>query len=304
MNQLDLHMHTNVSTDGDYAPEALLQRCAASGLKTVAISDHNSTRAYPGAYRVAAGLGLNLISGVELDCQREGVSLHVLGYGIDPQDAAFARYEAYVTAQDQHASAARLAAVRGLGIHIAEEAIHALAVQGIITGEMLAEVALQDRRNDQHPLLQPYRTGGARSDNPYVNFYWDVCSQGKPAYVRVEYMSLDEGVAMIRAAGGLAVLAHPGINIGQDAQIFRAILGSGVRGVEAYSSYHSAATVQFYAELARAEGVLITIGSDFHGKTKPAIRLGSFSVADETAIHVAFLQAIAQNRKGARGAAV
>lgn len=290
MNTLDLHMHTTISTDGTYAPEDLVRMCAGNGLRTIAITDHNSTRAYPGALDAARAVGIRLIPGVELDCHLRGVNLHVLGYGIDPAAADFGVYEDDLTRQEQQASIQRLAAVRGLGIIIEQEQIDALAIDGVITGEMLAEVALADPRNEDHPLLLPYRAGGSRGDNPYVNFYWDVCAQGKPAYAHVDFFTLAQAVETIRRAGGFAVLAHPGINIGRDAAMFAEILTAGVEGVEAYSSYHDAGTAAFWARQAQERGALVTIGSDFHGKTKPAIRLGAFDIPGEAQIRAAFME--------------
>lgn len=289
MNTLDLHMHTTASADGDYSPAALLSRCAASGLRTVSITDHNSTRAYPAAFAAAQKLGLTLIPGVELDCHLAGANLHLLGYAIDPSHPAFDRYEAALVDQEQRASAHRLAAVRALGIRIDDASIQALAVQGIITGEMLAEVALGDPRNAAHPRLAPYRPGGERSANPYVNFYWDFCAQGQPAYAPVEFITLAAAIEMIHAAGGFAVLAHPAVNIGLDSNRLRQVVTAGARGVEAYTIYHDPAAAQFYVDQARAQGIIATIGSDFHGKTKPAIRLGQFSIPGEPEIQRAFL---------------
>lgn len=288
VNTIDLHLHTTASTDADFSPAELLSRCAAAGLRAVSITDHNSTRAYPAAFAAARRLGLTLIPGVELDCHLAGVNLHLLGYAIDPSHPAFDRYEAALVEQEQRASAHRLAAVRALGIRIEDGPIQALAVHGIITGEMLAEVALSDPRNAAHPLLDPYRPGGARSANPYVNFYWDICSQGQPAYAHVEFIPLAAAVDMIHAAGGFAVLAHPAVNIGLDSGRLRQVVSAGARGVEAYTTYHDPAAVQFYVDQARALSILVTIGSDFHGKTKPAIRLGQFTVPGEPQIQQAF----------------
>jgi len=292
MNTLDLHMHTNISTDGTYAPDELVRMCARGGLRTIAITDHNSTRAYPAALDAARAVGIRLITGVELDCHLRGTNLHVLGYAIDPAAEDFERYEDDLTRQEQQASLTRLAAVRRLGVAIEQEKIDALAIDGVITGEMLAEVALADPRNEAHPLLRPYRAGGARSENPYVNFYWDVCSQGKPAYAHVDFWTLAQAVDAIRRAGGFPVLAHPGINIGRDAELFGEIVAAVVEGVEAYSSYHDAETAAFWARQARERGVLVTIGSDFHGKTKPSIRLGAFAIPEEAQIHAAYLERV------------
>ena len=67
--------------------------------------------------------------------------------------------------------------------------------------------------NKENKLLNPYYEGGLRSDNPYVNFYWDYCSQGKPAYAEVKFISLQEAIKVIEDNGGIPVLAHPGNNV-------------------------------------------------------------------------------------------
>jgi predicted metal-dependent phosphoesterase TrpH len=139
---------------------------------------------------------------------------------------------------------------------------------------MIAEAALADARNDGNPLLAPFRPGGARSDNPFVNFYWDHCSPGKPAHVPVEYMPLADCLALIASAGGAAVLAHPGQSLRGKERLFPAIMAQGFSGLEAYSSYHSPEDRARWKAEADARGLAATCGSDFHGKTKPAIRMG------------------------------
>ena len=290
MNRLDLHVHTNISFDGEYAPGELIQMCYEKWLRTVAIADHNSTGAYSSAHKRAQELRITLVPAVELDCHIHGTDLHILGYGINPFNDAFDQYKKFTLEQEQKASVIRLEAIRTLGIVVEEERIQALAIDGVITGEMLAEVALQDMKNDKQPLLIPYRGGGNRSDNPYGNFYWDLCSQGKPAYAPVKFMTLAQAITMIKDAGGFAVLAHPGISIGKNAELFQEIVTSGICGVEAYSSYHDVDTIQFYRALGKEQNVFLTIGSDFHGKTKPAIHLGAFSVQEEEEIHKAFMK--------------
>ena len=118
-------------------------------------------------------------------------------------------------------------------------------------------------------------TVGKRSDNPYVNFYWDFCAQGKPAYVEINYISLKEAINIIVDSGGVPILAHPGNNIKEDKQLMESIIKQGIEGLEVYSSYHNKTQVDFYKEIALEKNLLSTCGSDFHGKTKPSIDIGS-----------------------------
>ncbi len=277
VNQLDLHMHSNISNDGEYTPSQLMQLCKQHGLKTVALADHNSVRGVGEAQKSADELGMEFIRAIELDCQFEGVNLHLLGYGIDPTVPEFEKNEMDILKKEQDASSKLIHLVQDLGIHLEIEKVLDLAIEGVVTGEMIAEVALEDKRNQNNPLLGPYRKNGKRSDNPYVNFYWDFCSQGKPAYVPIQFLGLNEAIQLIRKARGIAVLAHPGINIGQDQKILGSIVSCGIDGMEVYSSYHDENMAAFYNKQAEQFHLLKTIGSDFHGKTKPAIRLGSMS---------------------------
>lgn len=272
---IDLHMHTIHSDDGEYTSRQLLSLCKEAGLKTVAIADHNSVKAIKDARIEATFLGLTLISAIEIDCVIDGTELHVLGYGINEADVAFSSLTASILRQEHSVADKRIQLARDLGLYIDEEKAFALSHNGIITGEIIAEVALEDRRN--HDLLIDYLPEGSRSDNPFVNFYWDYCSQGKPAYVKIEYMSLKEAVDMIKHAGGVAVLAHPGKNTKENLELLDKIFEYDMIGMEVYSSYHSEQQREFYRTYAIDHNLSITAGSDFHGKTKPSIKLGEMT---------------------------
>lgn len=294
-NQLDLHMHSNISNDGEHTPSQLMQLCKQHGLKTVALADHNSVRGIPEAQESANELGMEFICGIELDCQFEGVNLHLLGYGIDPTVTEFEKNERDLLKKEQDASSKRISLVQDLGIYFEIEKVLGLAVEGVVTGEMIAEVSLEDKRNQYNPLLEPYRNNGKRSDNPYVNFYWDFCAQGKPAYVPVQFIGLNEAIHLIRKAGGIAVLAHPGINIGQEQKILEGIVACGIDGIEVYSSYHDENMVAFYNQQAEKFHLLKTMGSDFHGKTKPSIKLGSMRFKEEIEIYQQFMKKLCKD---------
>lgn len=284
MNKIDLHMHTSMSNDGTYTPEVLTKMCHEAGLEIFAIADHNSTKAYVYAKPIADSFNMKLIPAVELDCHIDGTNLHVLGYDIDPFNPVFNDYEEFIASQERETSKVTIQKIRELGIHLNEEELNEIAINGVITGEMIAEVALQDPINESNKLLFPYRNSGHRSDNPFVNFYWDYCAQGKIAYSHIDFKTIDEIVKMIKDAHGFAVLAHPGNNIKTNVELFNKIIDKGVVGVEVYSSYHNLEVTAHYLNLAHEKDLIITIGSDFHGKTKPSIHLGKFDIPDETMI--------------------
>jgi len=290
-NQIDLHIHSSVSKDAQYSPSTCVQLCHKAHLKVISIADHNSIRGFQEAQATiqAMKLDLLLIPGIELDCHYLGTNLHILGYGINPTEPWFNTYDQSINDQDRSASLTRADMIRALGIHLDQKALDEISIDGVLTGEMIAEIALQDEKNNDNEVLKPYRKGASRGDNPWINFYWDFLSQGKAAYVEVEYVTAAQAIQAIKDAGGLAVLAHPGNNIGMDETQLKGIIGLGIDGIEVYSSYHSAETIEFYRKKTLEAGLLMTLGSDFHGKSKPSISLGNTDCPDEKIITETFL---------------
>lgn len=274
MSYIDLHMHSFFSDDGEFEPKILVDLCLDRKIKYFSITDHNCVKAIDEAKEYCKHKDIEMIPAIELDCTIEGVNLHVLGYGINYHNPIFNEIEKNIIVQEQTASRKRMKLVRELGIDFSDEVIATLSRNGIVTGEMIAEAAMQFDKAHLNPRLKPYFENGSRSDNPYVNFYWDYCAQGKPAYVEVKYISLQEAVKVIEESDGVPVLAHPGNNVKEDCYLLEKIIACGIRGMEVYSSYHSKEQVTFYKEFALKHKLLLTCGSDFHGKTKPSISIG------------------------------
>lgn len=271
---IDLHMHSKYSDDGEFTPTQLVEQCHEAGIRIMAIADHNSVKAIDEAKEAAVKLNIEYISAVEIDCTYKGINLHVLGYGIDYHDDDFIVLEENILNQELACSKEKVKLTNELGFEVDLTALDNLSDNGVYTGEMFGEVLLNDPRYLEHPLLNPYRNDGSRSDNPYVNFYWDFYAQGKPCYTRIIYPSLQETIALIKKHGGIVVLAHPGNNLKGQFEIFDEMVGIGIEGVEAFSNYHSFETVEYFYQTGKKHNILITCGSDYHGKTKPAIDLG------------------------------
>ena len=275
---LDLHMHSCYSEDGEYSPEQLVNQCALLGMNMISVTDHNSVHANAAARAAAGMFGITCISGIEIDCTQDHVNFHVLGYGMDDRSEDFAGIEQNLRDQCMHASLERLEKMQILGFHVTEDELWSKSKDNywkeMWTGELFAEVLLAKPEYRDHPLLLPYRPGGSRSDNPYVNFYWDYCSQGKLCYVRMEYPSMRQAIDIIHRNGGTAVLAHPGISLRGHEDLLNEILSLGIDGVEAFSSYHTAEQLLEFYMTAKKRGLFVTCGSDYHGKTKPSIHLG------------------------------
>lgn len=269
---IDLHMHSKVSDDGEFSSEQLVDMVQAAGLSMMAIADHNSVRGVKAALDHAKDV--KVIPAIEIDCTYGDINLHVLGYGIDIENPQFDEIEENVYDQEVACSKEKLRLTNLLGFHLVEDDLNTLSSNGVWTGEMFAEALLSKAEYQDHPLLMPYRPGHERSDNPFVNFYWDYYAKGKPCYTEIVYPSLEKTIEMIHQSGGKAVLAHPGNNLKNQFQVLDEMVPLGLDGVEAFSSYHQPEVNEYFYHQAKKLGLMITCGSDFHGKTKPAIHLG------------------------------
>lgn len=278
-SRIDLHMHSRYSDDGEFTPSELIEQCAKKGVSMLSITDHNCVKANEEAEKAAKEKGLSYISGIEIDCTYQETNFHMLGYGIDFRGCDFEQIEKNIESQSFQASLDRLAETQALGFgHITEKDLWELSKnnywQGNWTGEMFAEVLLAMPEYKSHPLLQPYRPGGKRSDNPYVNFYWDYYSQGKPCYAKMNYPAMEEIIDLIHRNHGFAVLAHPGVNLKDKGFLLDGILNLEIDGIEAFSSYHDSKQAEYYDQMAQKKHIFVTCGSDYHGKTKPSIEIG------------------------------
>ena len=274
MSYIDLHMHSYYSDDGEFEPKQLIDLCLEKNIKYFSIADHNSVRGIKEAKEYCVGKNINIIPAIELDCTFNEINLHVLGHGIDCDKTVFYDIEDNIIKQEQFASKKRMKLVKELGIDFSDEVINSLSRNGVVNGEMIAEAAMKFDKNHENPLLMPYYENGSRSDNPYVNFYWDYCAQGKAAYAEVNFISLQEAINIIEESGGIPILAHPGNNIKENINLLEQIISCGIKGIEVYSSYHSKEQVEFYKKFSLKHKLLLTCGSDFHGKTKPSIVIG------------------------------
>lgn len=282
---IDLHMHSKYSDDGEFTPKQLVEQCKEAGIKIMAIADHNSVKAIDEEIACCKEANITCIPAVEIDCTYKGVNLHVVGYGMDYTKEAIKILEDNVLNQELACSNKKLVLTNALGFNLKKEDLDVLSDNGVWTGEMFGEALLAKEEYKDHDLLKPYRKGGTRSDNPFVNFYWDYYAQGKPCYTEIHFPSLEEVISLIRKYGGVVVLAHPGNNLKGKYELFDEMVALGIDGVEAFSSYHDKATVEYFYDKGKKYNLLITCGSDYHGKTKPSISLGaSKCTIDQTEI--------------------
>jgi hypothetical protein len=168
-----------------------------------------------------------------------------------------------------------------LDIPVDADEVLATAQGKLPCAELIAEVLLQNPSYSDVTALDPYRPGGSRGDMPYINFYLDFFAQGKPAYVKIDYMDYVEAIDLIKRNGGIPVIAHPGHNFRGREEVVAYLIRQGAEGVEVFNNYHSPEQMHYLAELAVHHKALVTCGSDFHGKTKPLIGVGQFGMLQE-----------------------
>lgn len=274
MNTIDLHMHSIHSDDGEFTPTELVGLAKDAGVDAIALTDHNTAAGVDEAVAAGEKSGIEVVPAIELDCRYGGIGLHVLGYGINHADPRFRELADGIYDELRKIGRIRAGLIENLGIAVDMDTIEAHARDGQIPGELVAEVAFADPRNDGNPLLAPYRLGGPKSTNACLSFYWDYCTEGKPAYVHIEFMPLADCLALIEDTDGVPVLAHPGANLKGREEVFAELAATSIAGVEAFCSYHTPAQAEFWTETARRHGKFVTCGSDFHGKIKPDVAFG------------------------------
>lgn len=277
MSKIDLHMHSCFSDDGELTPEEIIDRAIKNNVEIISISDHNSVRAVDRALSYSKNKNITVIPGIEIDCTFNNRNLHLLGYNIDYKSKDFYNIEEDILSQEKKASKEKIRLIKEYtNLNIFEDEVIKRSSNGVVTGELIAEILLEDSENRKSLILKPYLEGGNRSDMPYVNFYWDYFAQGKPAYVPIKFISLKEAIRLIHKNGGKAVIAHPGNNLKDKLDLIDNLIEEGIEGIEVFSSYHTKEQIEYFYTKAIKNNMIITCGSDFHGKTKPNIEIGRF----------------------------
>ena len=248
--RFDLHIHTTAS-DGTDSPEAVVALAAGKGFSIIAITDHDTMCGVPEAFAAGEKYGVRVIGGVEISAGGQ-TEVHVLGYGVRDVE----RLEQTLTLmRDKRAErmAGMVEKLRALGVDVTLDEVTALS-GGSVGRSHLARVLIDKG------VVRDVREAFAKYLSP-----------GKPAYVEREKLGVQQAVWLIADCGGLPVIAHPGQNRGESywgRERFHALKAYGLRGIEVYHMAHGAAQAAAFERIARAENLLVTGGSDYHGKVK------------------------------------
>jgi len=250
---VDLHSHTTAS-DGTLAPRELVRLAARHGVRVLAVTDHDSTGGVREAIDEARSLApLEVVPGLEINCDVPGAEIHVLGYCVDwdaPWFQEFLGEQREERRRRIHRIAARLAE---LGMPIEPEAVFALVKEGSAGRPHVAQ-AMVDR-------------GYVKSIREAFDRY---LSLNGPANVPRMRLTPAEAVRVIRRARGVPVLAHPGL-ANRD-ELIPELVDAGLLGIEAFYPEHSAGQITAYREMCARLGLIATGGSDFHGPRVGGVR--------------------------------
>jgi predicted metal-dependent phosphoesterase TrpH len=256
----DLHAHSTVS-DGLLSPADLVRRAAERGVTALALTDHDEVSGLAEA-RVAAGVaGIRLIAGVEISVTRGNTTIHVVGLGIDPDDATLAAGLAAIRAH-RTTRAWRIA-----------ESLERIGIRGSLEGAY-RHAGNPDLVGRTHFARFLVEAGIAPDVKSVFKHY---LAAGKPGCVPHQWAMLADACAWIRCAGGLAVLAHPARYrlSGREMQtLIGEFKAAGGEAIEVVSGSHDASQAAAFARVARATGLAASRGSDFHGPGESYAELG------------------------------
>lgn len=263
----DLHCHSVVS-DGTLTPEALAERAKANGVELWALTDHDEIGGQQRAAAAAKMVGLHYLTGVEISVSFLGQTVHIVGLGFDPDNAALKN------------GLVRTRGGRGQRAMDMSDSLAKIGIHGAYAG------ALKHAGN--HELIS--RTHFARFlvETAVCKDTYEVfrkyLTEGKPGFVEHRWATLKDAVTWITEAGGIAVIAHPArykFTANEEFALFTEFRGHGGQGVEVVTGSHTAAEYLCYADIAREYGLAASRGSDFHSPDESHTELGTLPFLPE-----------------------
>jgi 3',5'-nucleoside bisphosphate phosphatase len=259
--RIDLHTHSDRS-DGTDSPDELMGRAAADGIDVVALTDHDTAVGWRDARDAAGRLGIGFVPGMEVSCSRDGASVHLLAYLLDPDFPPLVA-ELRRVLDGRTARLPRIIErLRAAGIDISEADVQAVSGSAEATGRphvadaLVAKGVVADRQQAFEELL----------------------SKGKPGHVARYAADLTEMIGLVAAAGGVTVIAHPWGRHSRgalDADTLAELRRAGLGGIEVDHQDHDADARARLRDIAGDLGLLATGSSDFHGEGKPDCPLGA-----------------------------
>ncbi|MBM7865317.1 PHP domain-containing protein [Heliobacterium gestii] len=260
MSKMDLHTHSTAS-DGSLTPRELVAAARREGVGLMALTDHDTIDGVAEAREAGKELGVTVLAGVELSVDHEQREMHLLGYHIDPDHPALRAGLQQLIQYREERNPKIIELLRSMGIPITMEEVAQEAGSTVIGRPHFGRVLVK-------------KGIVASVDEAFARYL----GSGKPAYVKKERLLPEEGIALLRRAGGIPVLAHPVFlpeqSYSELLRLLQRLKAAGLAGIEAYYPEHSFDDIRKFVRLAAEIGLYVTGGSDFHGSGKPSARLG------------------------------
>lgn len=259
MKNIDLHIHTTAS-DGSFPPREIVKMALDIGLAAIAITDHDTTSGVREAMVAGAKLGMEIIPGIELSVNYNEKSFHMLGYFIDPDEVLLNERLKEVRRFREERNPRIIAKLNELGMELTIEEAMSKTSGDTLGRPHIATVLLE----------KGYVKNTQEAFDKFL-------AKGAAAYVERDRITSIEAIKLLNGAGGVAVLAHPGIYKLTDDELDGIISGlaaAGLQGLEVIYPEHTRDMESKYYEMAEKYGLAVTGGTDFHGDVKPDIKLG------------------------------
>jgi hypothetical protein len=266
MPGIDLHTHSDRS-DGTFTPSEVVRHAAERGLDVVALTDHDTTAGIEEALAAGRELGVEVVPGVEFSAEHQGTSVHVLCYWMDVEDASLQEELGRLRDDRFRRGELMVGKLRELGFDVSFDRVREIAQGGNIVRPHVAQAMVE---------------AGIVASEEEAFDRW--IADGRPAHVPKHALAPIDALRLIREAGGLCVLAHPGMwgdqsEVPED--LIEAMAGAGMAGLEVDHTDHDPEQRARYLALADRFGVIATGGSDCHGTRYEPIRLGTSRCAPE-----------------------
>ncbi len=255
----DLHVHTKAS-DSTFSVEEILELAKSCGLKAVGITDHDTVEAIDLALAAAPNYGVEIIPGVELSAEENNYDIHILGYFMDWKNKEFKQKLDELRANRLIRAKLILEKLSTVNVNLKIEEVLSLTESYTAVGRL--------------HIARAMKKAGFVNDVPEA--FRRYIGQDGPAYVKKQFLSPKEASDLIKNAGGISVLAHPGVL--NNYELVESVIKAGIMGIEVYHNEHSGTTVEKLKALTTKYNLLITGGSDDHGAGKSKILLGSILI--------------------------
>ncbi|MDR1620731.1 MAG: PHP domain-containing protein [Clostridiales bacterium] len=248
----DLHTHSNYS-DGTDTPERIVRAAGEKNVWLVALTDHDTIEGVPETAQAGGQAGVAVLPGIEINTQSP-FELHILGLGVDIHNGALQSALKRMARTRQARSEAMLNKLKELGV----DAAGRMPLCRGNVGRLHIALALVD--------------GGYAKD--VREAFTAFLDKGRPAYIKSDRLLPEESIALIHAAGGIAVLAHPCHIRDNPHKVVRGLYEAGLDGIEAYYPTSTVGQRELFLSLAAQYGLFVTCGSDYHGLNRPGIEIG------------------------------